>query len=124
MSSGPSADFIAMIADMLAPLGDIRAKRMFGGVCFFADGLAFALIADDRLYVKVDGDTRLRHEAEGLPLFQPFADKPLIMKYAAVPDGALEDPDDLLDWARPALAVARRAAVAKPKRARRTKAAV
>lgn len=121
MSSGPTAEFITMIAEMLAPLGDIRAKRMFGGVCFFAEGLAFALIADDRLYVKVDDETRQRHEAEGLPLFRPFADKPLIMKYAAVPDGALEDPDELLVWARPAFAVARQAAAAKPKRARRTR---
>lgn len=106
----PSADFVTMIAEMLAPLGCIRFRRMFGGVCFYADDLAFALIADDVLYVKVDDVNEPAHVAAGLELFRPFPDKPTALRYRRVPDSAFEDPDEMLAWAGPALAVARRSA--------------
>jgi DNA transformation protein and related proteins len=119
--SGPTAEFVTHLADTMAPLGDIRTRRMFGGVCFYCDGIAFALIADDRLFVKIDEETRRRHDEAGLPIFQPFPDKPLVLRYCAVPDDALEDGDELLDWCRPAVDVARRAAAEKARKARKRK---
>ena len=44
--------------ELLAPLGAVRAKRMFGGYGLYCDELFFALLAADRLYLKVDASTR------------------------------------------------------------------
>ena len=50
----PDDGFTAHCLELLAPHGAARARRMFGGVGIYLDGLFIALIADERLYLKVD----------------------------------------------------------------------
>lgn len=90
-------------------LPDVRAKRMFGGVGLYADELFFALIDDDVLYLKVDGETRPDFERRGLRPFQPFGEGTATMQYYQLPEDLLEDPDALRPWAEGAIAAARRA---------------
>ncbi|MBP2230576.1 DNA transformation protein [Azospirillum agricola] len=124
MPARPPSAFVSNICETLARLGDVRARRMFGGYGISCDGLTFALVADETLYFKVDATNRAAHEALGLEPFRPFADKPTALSYHPPPDSALDDPDELLDWARPALEAALRAAAAKrSKRTRKTVAA-
>ncbi|WP_207481375.1 TfoX/Sxy family protein [Arenibaculum pallidiluteum] len=92
---------------MLAPLGDVTARRMFGGWGLRCGGLFFAIVSDDVLYLKADDVTRARFEAEGLEPFRPMADRPALPYYPP-PDDALEDPEALLPWARLAVEAARR----------------
>ena len=40
--------------ELLAPMGEARARRMFGGYGLTLDGLFLAIIAFDRLYLKAD----------------------------------------------------------------------
>lgn len=115
-----SADFAAYVIDQLSPLGRVVSRRMFSGVGLYADGLFFALIADDTLYFKVDDSTRPAYVARGCRQFQPFADQ-YSMSYYAVPADVLEDPDDLAVWARGAVRVAATAAAAKFAGTRRKK---
>ena len=49
-----SASFIEHVKETLAGLGPVSVRRMFGGAGVFADGVMFALIADDALYLKAD----------------------------------------------------------------------
>ena len=109
-------EFNAMIREMLSPLGGVSTRAMFGGFNLSLDGLTFGLIADDRLYLKVDDRTQDRYEAAGLGPFQPFPDKPTTMRYYPVPDALMDDPDGLCDWAREAFDVALRARSKKPGR--------
>jgi len=88
----------------------IQAKRMFGGIGIYCGDLFFALIMHDRLYFKVDDQTRPRFEAEGMEPCRPYGDSLAAIKYYEVPPGALESPDDLRAWVRDAVAVAQRAA--------------
>jgi TfoX/Sxy family transcriptional regulator of competence genes len=46
--------------ELLAPLGSVTARRMFGGHGLRVDGLFFGLIVFDRLYLK---STPCRHAA-------------------------------------------------------------
>lgn len=99
----------------MAPLGHITARSMFGGVGVYANGLFFALIDDDTLYLKVDDALKAEFEAAGSHAFAPFGhDKP--MAYWTAPAEALDDQDILLDWSRKSLEVAARAAGAKKRR--------
>lgn len=115
-----SRDYVAHVVELLAPLGEVKSRAMFGGYSLSLDGLAFALVAGDVLYFKVDEATRPAYEAEGLPAFAPFPDQPQkTMAYHPPPDTVFDDTDELLSWARPAVEAARRAALKKRKPAKR-----
>lgn len=120
-----SADrFAAHALDLFAPLGPgVTARRMFGGLGFYAAGRFFAVGDQDegRIFLKVDDLTRPAFEAAG---GQPFTytvpgQAVMTMAYLTPPDAALEDPEEMLPWARLALEAAGRAAAAKAAKAAR-----
>ncbi len=119
MAPRPQPPFVTHVLELMVPLGPVVAKSMFGGWGLSLDGLTFALIAWEELYLKVDDQNRAAYEARDLPAFAPYADQPeRKMNYYRPPEEVLEDSDSLLPWARDAYAVAVRAR-AKPKRARK-----
>ncbi|WP_454713884.1 TfoX/Sxy family protein [Caulobacter segnis] len=102
-----SADYRDFVLEQLAPLGHITSRSMFGGVGVYANGLFFALIGDDTLYLKGDEALKVEFEAAGSHAFAPFGhDKP--MAYWTAPAEALDDQDILLEWSRKSLEVAAR----------------
>lgn len=103
-----SREFLDYLVDRLGPMGDVRARPMFGGHGLFLDGLMFAIISSDTLYLKVDDGTRDRYDAAGLAPFRPSADRPKTMSYYPLPDAVFEDQDALVEWAREAFAAALR----------------
>lgn len=103
-----SREFIDYLLDRLRPLGVVRARAMFGGHGLYLDGLMFALIASDTLYLKVDDGNRDRYEAEGMTPFKPSEDRPMTMSYYPLPVDVFEDDEELADWAREAFAAALR----------------
>ena len=106
---------LAFVLDQLAGLGDLRARRMFGGVGLYAGDAFFGLIDDGVLYLKVDDATRARYTRRRLKPFTP--DGMPSMSYYPVPASILEDAATLVIWAREAVGVAERAA-ARPSRRR------
>jgi DNA transformation protein len=73
---------------------------MFGGAGLYRDGLMFALVSDNEIYLKADAETVERFRAAGRRPFVYSRDgKSASMSYWSVPDGALDDPDALKDWA-------------------------
>ncbi len=104
-----SDGFLEFLLDQLAVLGDVAARRMFGGVGLYAGDVFFAIVAHDALYLKADALNRGRHEAEGIVPFRPYPDRSETMQYYGVPVHVLEDADLLAEWARDAVAAARRA---------------
>jgi DNA transformation protein len=114
-----SEGFIALLKDVLGGLGPVGVRRMFGGAGVYADGVMFGLVADDTLYLKADEETKGAFEAEGLRCYGYGGQgkgKRIDLPYWRAPERLLDDPDEMVEWARVALGVARRAAAAKPKR--------
>jgi DNA transformation protein len=110
-----SEGFIEHLKDALRALGAVSVRRMFGGAGVYADSVMFALVADDTLYLKADETTRGAHEAEGLgPFVYRGHGKTVTMSYWRAPERLLDDPDEMAEWARRALAAARRGAAGKP----------
>ncbi len=109
--------------DLCRPLGSVTSKRMFGGLCLWHEGLAFALVIGDTLYLKVDGDNAPAFEARGLPRFSytTATGRTTVMSYARAPEEVFDDPDVFAEWARGAIAAARRAAAEKAAKPRRTR---
>ena len=115
-----SSDLVEHCLELLAPLGAVRAKRMFGGQGLYCDDLFFALIAADRLYLKVDASTRPAFEQAGCePFVYDAKTGSVALGYWSVPAEAMESPALMQPWARQALAAALRARAAKPSAAPR-----
>jgi DNA transformation protein and related proteins len=103
-----SAEFRAYVADLFAPFGDVKIKLMFGGAGIYLKDQMFGLIADERIYLKANDETRPLFEREGSKpfIFESKRGDTIAMSYIEVPPRLLDDPDELAVWARRAYAVA------------------
>lgn len=111
--------------DLLARLdglGDVRAKRMFGGVGFWCDEVFFAVLDEDQLYFRVDETTIEAFRAAGSAPFHPIPSKPPMEGYWEVPPGVLEDDGRLREWAGDAIRAAKARAAHGPRRKKARKA--
>lgn len=83
---------------------------MFGGAGVYVDGIMFALIADDVLYLKVDEQNRAGFQDAGSePFTVEMKGKSVSMaSYWRAPDHLLEDREEMTRWARLSLNAARR----------------
>ena len=112
-------EFVNHCLELFGTLGAARARRMFGGHGLYVDDLFIALIAAERLYLKVDAQTRPLFEAAGCTAFAFGADGRSVMNgYFSAPDEAIESPPLMQPWARLALAAALRARASRPPAAR------
>ena len=46
-------EFVDYVAEQLREAGTIRSRKMFGEYGLFCDGVCFAVICDDQLFVKI-----------------------------------------------------------------------
>ena len=116
MASSP--ELVAHCLELLAPLGAVRVRRMFGGHGFYIDELFVALIAGERLFLKTDAQTRPLFEAAGcVPFVYDAAGKSVSLSYFSAPDDAMESPPLMEPWARHALSATLRARAVKPRAA-------
>ena len=110
------------VLDCLQPFGDIRCRRMFGGYGFFREGLMFALLANEDLYMKAHDESAKIYQALGS---EPFTfmkhGKPVVMSYWKLPPDMLENLEALERYVEISCEAARAAATKKSKRAKRTK---
>jgi len=109
------------ISELFASFGAVQVRRMFGGAGLYADSVMFGLVSDGQIYLKADEATSTRFGAEGCAPFEygTKTGKRAVMSYWRLPDRLYDDPDELAQWAKQALTVAQRKAVAKPKSRRR-----
>lgn len=98
--------FRAFVLEQLAGVTSLRARAMFGGVGLYADDVFFGILAADTLYLKVDDTNRGRYDVAGMTAFKPYAERAMTMPYYQVPVEVLEDPDELVAWARDSVRVA------------------
>ncbi len=109
-----SESFRVFVLEQLGRVRPVAGRSMFGGVGLYAEGKFFALIAEDRLYFKVDDQTRVDFERLGMEPFRPFGEDSA-MGYYEVPADVLEDPVQLAPWMNKAIRVAAKAKRAKIK---------
>lgn len=111
--------FHEFVMELFAPMGPVTVRRMFGGAGVFKDGLMFALLDDDVVYLKTDATFRAELEAEGSAPFiwvRPGDGTEVDMGYVSLPTDAMDEPDLASEWGRKAFAVALAAAAKKPQK--------
>lgn len=113
-----SKNYREFVLEQLGRGAPVTSKSMFGGIGIYAQGLFFALIAEDRLYFKVDNTTRADFERRGMEPFRPFGEDSA-MGYYEVPADVVEDVSQLETWMITAINVAAAARRGKNKPSRR-----
>ncbi|HWJ76283.1 MAG TPA: TfoX/Sxy family protein [Kaistia sp.] len=109
------------LEELFAPVGRVELKRMFGGLGAFSNGLMFAIVIADVIYLKSDDTTRADFAAEGCePFTYPRKDgRAVSLSYWRMPERLIDEPDEFVRWSRAAIMVARNADTAKGDKAKR-----
>ena len=107
-----SDSFAEFLSEQLAPLGNITMRRMFGKTGVFCDGLMLGMVTDNTLYLRVDDDNRaaFQEAASSPPLNYRKKGETIDLSFWRAPERLFDEPDELLTWARIALAAAHRVA--------------
>ena len=118
-----SDGFAEFLRDQFAPLGRVTMRRMFGKTGVFCDGFMLGMVRDNTLYFRVDDDNRVTFkEAESFPpLNYEKKGCTIDLSFWRAPERLFDEPDELVTWARAALAAARRVAAKREPTARRRK---
>ena len=104
------SEFLDYLSELLHDFGEVTYRRMFGGHGVYRDGVMFALIADDMLYLKADAESEVLYREHELEQFQYLKNTRLVaMSYFQAPDEAMEDAEVMRQWAQTALESAKRA---------------
>jgi DNA transformation protein len=116
-----SDGFAGFLRDQLAPVGRITVRRMFGKTGVFCDGFMLGMVRDNTLYFRVDDDNRVAFkEAESFPpLNYEKKGGTIDLSFWRAPERLFDEPDELVTWARAALAAARRVAVKRERATRK-----
>jgi DNA transformation protein len=114
-------EFLAHVLELLAPLGRIAARPMFGGHGLYCDGVFFGIVLDNTLYLKADDRNRGEFERAGSEVFSySRKGKRATLNFYRAPEVAMDTPHLMLPWARSALSAALRSRAGKrPARKRR-----
>ncbi|MFV0275905.1 MAG: TfoX/Sxy family protein [Parahaliea sp.] len=105
-----ASEFVEYLHEVFALFGPIQSRRMFGGYGIYRDGLMFALVADEALYLKTDAETVNCFTELGLSPFEyDKGDKKVQMSYYAASEAIFDEPEQAKEWADRAFGAALRA---------------
>lgn len=105
-----SDDFVDYVMELFGPFGTVAVRRMFGGHGVYLDGLMFAILSEDTLYLKSDEMNRVEFEQAGCEIFSyARKGKRATLNFFRAPEDAMESPELMLPWARTAYAASLRA---------------
>lgn len=99
-----NSSFVDNVLEQFVGAEGISTRRMFGGVGIYRYGTMFAIIADDRLYFKVNSANKSDYQDAGsVPFIYDKHDKHggkklVTMSYWEVPPHVLEDKDLIFIW--------------------------
>ena len=107
-----STEFANFLREQLAPLGYVTTRRMFGKTGVFCDGVMFGMVTENIFYLRVDGGNRTSFkEAESFPSLSYVKNGTTIdLSFWRAPERLFDEHEELIAWARAALAAAHRVA--------------
>src|ERR1700709_1229304 len=111
-----SDTFAEFLREQFALFGRVTMRRMFGKTGVFCDGVMFGMVTENTLYFRVDEQNRATFkEAQSFPpLTYEKGGSTIDLSFWRVPERLFDEPDELVAWARAALAAAHRAAAERP----------
>ncbi len=103
----PDDTFKEFVLDQLGALPELRARAMFGAHGLYAGDRFFGILDEGRLYFKTDAASAADYTSRGMGAFTyESKGKVMTMAYHEVPPDVLEQPQELVVWARKAIGIA------------------
>ena len=100
-----SEDYTNYILDQLSQSGDVRHRKMFGGIGIYIDEIFCALISSsNRFYLRIGPDNLDDFKQQGMQKLP--GGKGAGMPYYEVPEEVVEDPAVLAQWVRKSVTAA------------------
>ena len=107
-------EFVDYVVELMADWARVSARRMFGGYGLYREGLMFALIVEDELFLKTDTGNVVQFEQAGSrPFVYQSRDRTVQLSYWSAPAASLDSPAEMGEWCRSAYGSALRAQTAK-----------
>ena len=121
-----SDSFAEFLREQLAPLGRVTMRRMFGKTGVFCDGVMLGMVTENTLYFRVDDANRVAFKEAACfpPLNYLKKGAAIDLSFWRVPERLFDEPDELMTWARAALAAAHRVAAKRERTAPKRKSRV
>jgi DNA transformation protein len=118
-----SDSFAEFLREQLAPLGRVTMRRMFGKTGVFCGGVMFGMVTENMLYLRVDDHNRaaFKEAQSSPPLNYRKKGSTIDLSFWRAPERLFDEPDELVAWARVALAAARRVAAKRSRTASKRK---
>src|SRR4029077_4833549 len=109
-------------AELFSAFGAVDVRRMFSGYGVYADDVCFALYLRGEFFLKADDTTIPRFVAEGCEHFSysTRAQTVSVKSRWRMPARLYDEPEELAEWAREAVAVAAKVKLKKVARKQRT----
>ena len=99
--------FKEFVLDQLGALTDVRARTMFGSHGLYSGEHFFGILDEGRLFFKTDERSKADYTARGMgPIAYESKGRLVTMNFYEVPPDILDQPQELVDWARKAISVA------------------
>jgi DNA transformation protein len=109
-----SIEFAEFLCDELSPIGHVTTRRMFGKTGVFCEGVMLGMVTADVLYLRVDDENRTSFAFP--PLNYLKDNRPIDLSFWRTPDRVFTRHEELISWARSALAAAHRVAAKRRRR--------
>jgi len=104
------SEFVTYLEEVFSEFGAVNYRPMFGGFGLYHEGLMFALVADDVLYLKADTLSKRAYQARDLLAFEYLKQgKTVQFSYFLAPEEIYEDSERAKFWANLAFEAALRA---------------
>jgi len=92
--------FCEHVVDILSQWGQVTYRPMFGGYGLYREGQIFALVCEDRLYLKTDKENKhLFETVASEPFTYEAKGKRATMSYWSAPEAFFESEDQAAYWA-------------------------
>lgn len=95
--------------DFFVAFGPVALKRFFGGEGIYAGAVMVGMVFGDTIYFKTSENTRkafLAEKTKPLTFKKHSTGETVVTTWYALPDRLYDEPEELAEWARAALAVA------------------
>ncbi|HEY1661237.1 MAG TPA: TfoX/Sxy family protein [Verrucomicrobiae bacterium] len=103
----PDDSFKEFVLDQLSALPELRARAMFGAHGLYSGDRFFGILDEGRLFFKTDAQSQPDYTSHGMGQFTYMSrGKKMTMSYHEVPPEVLENPHEIVEWARKAMRLA------------------
>ena len=116
-------EYRVFVAELFSVFGPVEVRRVFNFYDLYIEDTMFGLVANERVFLKTDAESRKAFAAEDCgPLHYPARDGADVeMSYYEMPSRLYDEPEEASAWARRAYDVALKSPTALRKQRRRVK---